>query len=201
MTDSPCPTCGGRDVEPMPEGADVLQRPEDWCGEYWIRESEYDALVAERQRLKEELKVTDHLLDERELVLRAIPECPAHGACVPHALEWIEKTKGAEAALAQLQAAVREKAEAFTICGNQKRELANLNAAMGAMRRRAEAAESDMVVAERRAEALATAIREWAEARKVYIEAQFGKGAPLEAARAVDDAECRLRALVEGEQD
>jgi hypothetical protein len=103
-----CPTCGGRDVEPMPEGADVLQRPEAWCGEYWIRESEYDALVAERQRLKEELKVTDHLLDERELVLRAIPECPAHGACVPHALEWIEKTKGAEAALAQLQQEYRD---------------------------------------------------------------------------------------------
>ena len=39
------------------------------------------------------LKVTDSILNERQRLLDAIPECPAHGACVPHALEWIEKAK------------------------------------------------------------------------------------------------------------
>lgn len=37
--------------------------------------------------------VTEKLLEERQRVLDAIPECPVHGKCVPHALEWIEKAK------------------------------------------------------------------------------------------------------------
>ena len=43
--------------------------------------------------LKHELEVTDKLLAERQRVLDAIPECPSHGKCVPHAIEWIEKMK------------------------------------------------------------------------------------------------------------
>lgn len=43
--------------------------------------------------LKKQLEVTDQLLDERQRVLDAIPECPRHGSCVPHALEWIEKSQ------------------------------------------------------------------------------------------------------------
>ena len=43
--------------------------------------------------LEDELRVTDHLLSERQRVLDAIPECEVHGPCVPHALEWIEKAK------------------------------------------------------------------------------------------------------------
>ena len=39
------------------------------------------------------LKVTDSILNERKRLLDAIPECPLHGGCVPHALEWIEKAK------------------------------------------------------------------------------------------------------------
>lgn len=51
------------------------------------------------QQLREELDVTDKLLEQRERLLRAIPECPEHGAgCVPHALEWIERAKAALAA-------------------------------------------------------------------------------------------------------
>lgn len=49
-------------------------------------------MVAEERAkdLRRELEVTDRLLTERERVLRAIPECPAHGPdCVPHALKWI----------------------------------------------------------------------------------------------------------------
>ncbi len=44
-------------------------------------------------RLKEELRITDLLLSERQRVLDAIPACKLHGSCVPHALEWIEKAK------------------------------------------------------------------------------------------------------------
>lgn len=43
--------------------------------------------------LRQELDVTDKLLEQRQRVLDAIPECPVHGPCVPHALEWIEQAK------------------------------------------------------------------------------------------------------------
>jgi hypothetical protein len=44
--------------------------------------------------VKRELKVTEELLEERQRVLDAIPDCKLHGRnCVPHAIEWIEKQK------------------------------------------------------------------------------------------------------------
>jgi hypothetical protein len=43
--------------------------------------------------LKHELEVTDKLLNERQRVLDAIPECPSHGKCVPYAIEWIDEMK------------------------------------------------------------------------------------------------------------
>jgi hypothetical protein len=47
-------------------------------------------LCARVTELEEELRVTDQLLNERQKVLDAIPECPIHGGnCVPHAIEWI----------------------------------------------------------------------------------------------------------------
>lgn len=49
------------------------------------------AAVAE---ITEELKTTDNLLEERQRVLDAIPECDSHGGnCVPNALDWIEAAK------------------------------------------------------------------------------------------------------------
>ena len=40
------------------------------------------------------LAITDKLLDARNEVLDLIPECPMHGPqCLPHAQEWIEKTR------------------------------------------------------------------------------------------------------------
>jgi hypothetical protein len=46
--------------------------------------------------LREQLDITDRLLENREQVFRAIPECPIHGSgCVPHALEWIERANAA----------------------------------------------------------------------------------------------------------
>ena len=51
---------------------------------------------ADPSPLKEELDLTDRLLENREQVLRAIPECPIHGSdCVQHALEWIERANAA----------------------------------------------------------------------------------------------------------
>lgn len=48
----------------------------------------------------DELAITEKLLADRQRVLDAIPACPMHGACVPHALEWIEKAKADLQALA-----------------------------------------------------------------------------------------------------
>lgn len=40
-----------------------------------------------------ELEINNKLLKTYERLLDAIPECPIHGKCVPHALIWIEKMK------------------------------------------------------------------------------------------------------------
>lgn len=50
--------------------------------------------MSELEKLKHELEVTEKLLEERQKLLDAIPECPVHGKCIPHALEWIAKQKG-----------------------------------------------------------------------------------------------------------
>jgi len=64
------------------------------CGSSCNERDELIKCEREINRLREELEVTDRLLEEREKVLNAIPECPVHGSgCVPHALEWIELAK------------------------------------------------------------------------------------------------------------
>ena len=45
-----------------------------------------------------ELKVLGSLLDERNKLLEVIPKCEIHGACIPHAIDWIEKMKASERA-------------------------------------------------------------------------------------------------------
>jgi len=55
-----------------------------------------DELKKEIKELKEELEVTDSILNERQKLLDAIPECPTHGKCMPHALDWIKKMKEIE---------------------------------------------------------------------------------------------------------
>ena len=80
----------------------MVRPPAGWsqcctCGHRWRTGQHGGHSCAEK--LREELDITDKLLAERELVLRAIPECPEHGAgCVPYALEWIERAKAALAA-------------------------------------------------------------------------------------------------------
>lgn len=44
--------------------------------------------------LEKDLEVSDHLLNERNKVLNAIPKCKVHGSqCIPNAIEWIERVK------------------------------------------------------------------------------------------------------------
>lgn len=45
------------------------------------------------KELEAELAVSDKLLKDRDALLEAIPQCPAHGKCVPHAIEWVEQVK------------------------------------------------------------------------------------------------------------
>jgi hypothetical protein len=47
--------------------------------------------------LEAELVVDEHLLEERARLIAVIPECDVHGACVPHAIEWVENAIKAEA--------------------------------------------------------------------------------------------------------
>ena len=59
--------------------------------EYRTQLDEANERVAE---LKEELLVAEKLLEQRQRVLNAIPDCPTHGAnCVPHAVEWVHQAK------------------------------------------------------------------------------------------------------------
>lgn len=58
-------------------------------GDY-ISVVDYAALLARLHAAEEELRITNALLEQRERVLNAIPECPMHGPdCVPHAVEWV----------------------------------------------------------------------------------------------------------------
>lgn len=49
--------------------------------------------MSEIDLLKEEIKLDNRRIADLEKVLYAIPECPVHGGCIPHALEWIERMK------------------------------------------------------------------------------------------------------------
>lgn len=41
--------------------------------------------------LLDEIETGDKIIIERNRLLDAIPACPVHGQCVPHAIEWVEK--------------------------------------------------------------------------------------------------------------
>jgi len=56
-----------------------------------MKEEESEAsLVA---KLTEEVKVQEDLIKSYESLIDAIPPCPAHGRCIPHAIEWINQVK------------------------------------------------------------------------------------------------------------
>lgn len=114
----PCPDCGGKGTRLVAEDPSNarLQTTNDLLDDLLgkaDRQLEYlrgaiaeavgytltgdvdtdDAQLVDRlHALKEDLRVTNALLIEREAVLQVVPHCPLHGACVPHALEWLRDT-------------------------------------------------------------------------------------------------------------
>jgi hypothetical protein len=46
------------------------------------------ALIAENKGLAEEVELDNKIIAERDRLLNAIPECAAHGQCVPYAIQW-----------------------------------------------------------------------------------------------------------------
>lgn len=89
-----CPKC-----EPEIWVGDKLyreHRPKEWVqifsDGYCTCSGELAALLTHIKELKEHVLVDEALLDERNRLLDAMPECSEHGSqCVPHALEWIAK--------------------------------------------------------------------------------------------------------------
>jgi predicted nuclease with TOPRIM domain len=82
--------------------------PFEWTVATRERERRHTA-EAERAELRATLDVTDKLLAERQRVLDAIPPCPQHGECVPHAIEWIADVQSERAELRTVTASVRDK--------------------------------------------------------------------------------------------
>ena len=48
------------------------------------------ALIAEIDGLREEVEIDNKIIAERDRLLNAVPECAAHGQCVPHAIQWVK---------------------------------------------------------------------------------------------------------------
>ena len=61
------------------------------------------ALIEEIERLTEEVKLDDKIIAERNRLLDTIPQCAAHGQCVPYAIQWV---KDAQTDLAVLREVV-----------------------------------------------------------------------------------------------
>lgn len=59
------------------------------CGYEWIRGQDGSHSCVEY--LQKDLKVTEKLLSDRQSLLEAIPQCPDHGLCVTHAIEWVNR--------------------------------------------------------------------------------------------------------------
>ena len=47
-------------------------------------------LIKEIDGLREEVEIDNKVIAERDRLLNAIPECAAHGQCVPHAIQWVK---------------------------------------------------------------------------------------------------------------
>jgi hypothetical protein len=66
----------------------------DLCESCLSNRSTIEKLNQHIKKLENEIKTDDALLEERERLLNAIPECTVHGVgCIPHAVEWIERVK------------------------------------------------------------------------------------------------------------
>lgn len=75
--------------QPTPTTASVLNNDADTV----VEDSLPKNIEAEYYKTLKELETTEWLLEERQKILDAIPECEVHGKCVPHALDWVEMKK------------------------------------------------------------------------------------------------------------
>jgi hypothetical protein len=74
-------------VATTPDGKAIELRASD-MGNTRAREL-FDLMARALIEAREEIVVDDKLLADYRRVLDAVPECPDHGHCVPHALQWI----------------------------------------------------------------------------------------------------------------
>ncbi|QLG95295.1 hypothetical protein HZF02_26635 [Pseudomonas yamanorum] len=107
LRDGWCPECNGT--------GDLISIIGEWhgdcaaCSVAEIRHLKYerDQFRAENEALREEVTIADKIIVERNLLLDAIPACPVHGQCIPHAIEWVEKiilvAKGLSAEVEELR--------------------------------------------------------------------------------------------------
>lgn len=79
---TPCPACGARSLF-IGEGGHLT------CGVIGCKDPSVESAVEKMQR---EIRVGDALIHNRDLVLDAL-RCPAHGRCVPFALQEIVRLK------------------------------------------------------------------------------------------------------------
>lgn len=75
---------------------------------YFELDGELGAMRSRAAHLEIELELTDKLYNDMRRVIQAIPECPEHGECIPHAMDWIERSKNTEDALTQAYAVISE---------------------------------------------------------------------------------------------
>lgn len=83
-------THGKRFVESMVDELHVVcETPK----KQWLKDSEFIAAANPSTVLDllEEISIADKIIAERDRLISAIPACPVHGQCVPHAIEWVEK--------------------------------------------------------------------------------------------------------------
>lgn len=78
-----------------------------------VTDAEWNSLSTMEQR--DAYRTLEKLFDEAQRVVRAVPECPSHGYCVPHAVAWVEQAKAAMEAGIE-QNAIRQAAQALLDC-------------------------------------------------------------------------------------
>lgn len=107
-----------------------------------LAEADRDHAREEREKLQAELTLTDKLLAESNRVLYAIPECPVHGPCIPHALEWVKKAIAYEKQIAWYEEDRKhidlENAQLLGQLHSAREELATLKAELGVVESRNE---------------------------------------------------------------
>ena len=54
-------------------------------------DAEIDAMTVDE--LRDWVRKLDQMAGDRDRLLQAVPPCPEHGPCIPHAVAWVEQAK------------------------------------------------------------------------------------------------------------